>query len=288
VRPCPFALALALLLCVASPAAAAPWSESFPRVRADVRGGKPFVALVVVPLCSNAQIDCGSGVAGRPGDLRTNLYWGAVFGARRFFDRPRSGWERVAEAKGDGALERVVYRRLVPASAWGAQGSSIEQLVVLEAIHGDRIDDAVARLGHVAGEGARVRFRDGDRERDEAVHVVGYAGHNRIFDGTPMPPPPADTARAIPSFVLACYSEAYFAEPLRAAGSLPLVTTRAYMAPEGYAVEATVRALGDDLPAAGVRDAVVRAYAKWQGLPWRVASPMFAPAAALGGAAPGR
>ena len=83
----------------------------------------------------------------------------------------------------------------------------------------------------------------------------------------------------MPSFVLACYSESYFAETLHEAGSIPLVTTRALMAPEGYVVDAAVRGLGDNASARGVRDGVVRAYEKWQRLSFGVASAMFSRAA---------
>ncbi len=282
-----FAAAAALLTAVtaAAPAAAevpeprAAWSDAFPRIAADVRRGRPFVTLVVVPLCSNDQIDCGSAVAGRAGDLRTNLYWGAVFGARRFFDRKTSGWERVDVAQGAGALERAVYRRRVPAEAWRAPADAVEQLVVLEAIHGDEIDRAVGRFFGAATGGARVRFHDGDRDRDEAVHVVGYAGHNRLMDGLELPAR-ARSEAALPSFVLACYSESYFAGALDAAGSTSLVTTRSLMAPEGYVVDAAVKALGDNATSREVRDGVVRAYAKWQRLSFGRASPMFSPASA--------
>src|SRR5687767_4663385 len=88
--------ALLAVLALPSPSwADQAWSEAFPEISGDVRAGRPLVTVVVVPLCSNAQIDCGSSVAGRPGDLRTNLYWGAVFGAKRFFDRKTSGWQQV-------------------------------------------------------------------------------------------------------------------------------------------------------------------------------------------------
>src|SRR5215468_7908259 len=90
-------LAAALL---AAPADAEPPLAAEPSP-VTVRALKPLVVYVVVPLCSNAQIDCGSPVAGRPGDLEHNVYWGAVFGARRFFERRGSGWERVEVARGD-------------------------------------------------------------------------------------------------------------------------------------------------------------------------------------------
>jgi hypothetical protein len=253
------------------------WAEAFPAVMEDVRAGRPVVTVVVVPLCSNAQIDCGSGPAGKPGSLETNLYWGAIFGARRFLERKNSGWERVdvqeKEQLADGMLQRAVYRRRVAGEAWGSP-AQVEQLLVLEAVHGAKIDGAVDRFWALATGGGRVRFRDGERARDERVHVAGYAGHNRLMDGKKLPAPTAGRA-PIPSFVLACYSESYFDGALSAAGSRPLVTTRALMAPEGYVVEAAVRALGDNRSAPSVRDDTVRAYAKWQRLSFGVASAMF-------------
>jgi hypothetical protein len=90
----PARLLLSALL--ASSALAAPRADAddasvLAGVAAQVRAGHPLVVYVVIPLCSNAQIDCGSPLAGRLGDLDHNLYWGAAFGARRFFERPRAG-----------------------------------------------------------------------------------------------------------------------------------------------------------------------------------------------------
>jgi hypothetical protein len=283
IRAGAFAVTLAAATPLVSPAAATQpepgWASSFPDVVADVRAGKPLVTVVIVPLCSNEQIDCGSGPAGRPGDLATNLYWGAMFGARRHFERKRSAWERLdlqlaSEVAGDGALERVVYRRRARAAGWGAAGA-IEQIVVLEAVHGAQIDRAVDRFWSLATGGARVRFRDRGRARSERVHVAGYAGHNRLMDGKQLPAAPPRRDASVPSFVMACYSESYFDASLRSAGSTPLLTTRALMAPEGYVIDAMVRGLGDNLSPSAVRDGVVREYAKWQRLSVGVASTMF-------------
>jgi hypothetical protein len=265
----------------------APWSSLAPQAAESVERGGPLVTFIVVPLCSNEQIDCGSVSAGRPGDLSKNLYWGAVFGQRRFFDRKSSGWTRVEvtqAGKDDPMLERVIYKRLVPRAQWmpAAEASSpesVEQIVVFQAVHGASIDSAVSLFWTLATEGGRVRFRDGERERDEAIHVAGYSGHNRLMDGIKLPPPPPkERARPIPSFVIACYSEAYFGDALRSAGSTPLVMTRALMAPEGYVLDALTRALGEDAPRAEVRARAVDAYAKWQRLSTGVASGIFAPA----------
>ena len=261
---------------------APPWSDADPRIAADVRAGRPLVIAVVVPLCDGALIDCGSRPAGRPGDLDTNLYWGAIFGHRRFFDRPNSGWERVERTPGAGPpsplLERLVYRRVVSRGPWGAAADEpLEQILVLQAVHGAAIDSAVERFWSAATRGGEVLFRDGDRERIERIHVAGYAGHNRLMDRSAAPLPEPGGA-PIPSFVMACSSEAHFDAPLRRAGSVPLLLTRTLMAPEGYVVDAIARALGDNAPLAGVRARAIEAYAAWQRLPAREAARTFAKA----------
>lgn len=287
-----FLLLVGMLLAPAAYADPAPgWGAAFPFISTDLTAGKPLVVQVIVPLCDNAQIACGRGGLGSPGNLATNLYWGARFGAKRMLDRPSSGFELVAEKtsdgrRADGWLARAVYRRWVSGSAWGMAGKRIEQILVLDAIHGAHIDRAVDRFWSAATGGASVCFRDGERQRRERVHVVGYAGHNRLMDGKRLPPAPSGAAaRPRPSFVLACLSDRFFSARLRAAGSTPLVMTRAYMAPEGYAIAAAARGLGDNVSRRALRDGVVHAYAKWQRIDFRRASRLFAPAAVAGAAA---
>jgi len=277
------ALLLALLAVTLPPSPASaesPWSAADAQIAADIKEGRPLVVLVVVPLCDNDQIDCGSPIAGRPRDLGHNTYWGAVFGQRRFFERRGSGWTRLDLTSGkDDLLERAVYRRTVSRAPWGgSEGETVEQIVVLEAYDGAAIDEAVKRFYKLAGAGGRVRFQDGDKTRDARVSVAGYAGHNRLMDGLKLPKPtaPAEARRPIPSFVMACRSDAYFTRSLQGAGSAPLVMTRDLMAPEGYVVDAITRALGDNVPRAEVRARAVSAYAKWQRLSPGVASTIFA------------
>jgi hypothetical protein len=86
------------------------------------------------------------------------------------------------------------------------------------------------------------------------------------MDGVRLPETVASSEHAIPSFVLACYSDRYFSERLRQAGSTPLVTTRTYMAPEGYVIDAVLKGLGDNLNQSDLRQRTVDAYAKWQRL----------------------
>lgn len=258
------------------------WSDPFHRIGADIRAGNPFVVHITVPLCSNDQINCGAPWAGKPDGLNKNVYWGAVFGARRFFDRKQSGWERVELQNGpDEHLERVIYRRFVSAPLWGLEASKrVEQLVVLQAIHGDQIDRAVLKFWKIASEGGTISFREKDQERAVSIHVAGYAGHNRLMDGLKLPVLSKEQhpKSAIPSFVMACHSDSYFSASLEKAGSAHLIATRALMAPEGYIIDAITKALGDNKSEKELRDETVRAYAKFQRISFQEAGAIFRPA----------
>jgi hypothetical protein len=255
------------------------WSERAPLAAQDVASGRPLVTLVIVPLCSNKQIDCGSAIAGRAGDPAHNIYWGAVFGARTIFERKNNGWTRVDRTQGPAPiLEQAVYRRTIPAGTWPGAPIAAEQITVLQAFHGDQIDLAVERFWKTATEGGRVGFHDGARERDERVHAVGYAGHNRLMDGLRLPAA-ADAAHRnpTPAFVLACRSEPYFGPALRAAGVPVLLTTREFMAPEGYLVESVVRSIGAGRGTRAIRNAAVDSLVSWARIERKHAAWVFSP-----------
>lgn len=256
----------------------ASWSELAPRVTQDLKAGRPLVTVVFVPLCSNSQIRCGGQGAGDPASPKRNLYWGRAFGVQRYFDETARGWTKVAQTNGDGpVLEELVYTRRISGTRFGLGEASVEQLVILRAVHGEAIETAVDDFYALAVGGGTATFGDGDARRTVTVHVAGYAGHNRLMDGYQLKKTDTPTApsSSIPSFVIACKSEPYFSAALRDRGSTPLVMTRDYVAPEGYAIEALVNALGENVSPREVRTRVVRAYARWQRISERVASTIF-------------
>ncbi len=271
----PLALAAFLSLSLAPRASQAEEAKPAAAMAAD----GVIVVHVVVPLCDNAQIDCGSTRAGAPADLEHNLYWGAVFGHKRHFSRKASAFRLVSTSRDvPGVLERVVFRRETAGKPFG-RDSPVGVVLVLDAVHGERIDAAVDAAYRAAERGERVTFREGEADQTLKVDVIGFAGHNRMMDG--KEPPPAldkkdETVMPIPSFVLACRSRAYWQEPLEARGSVPLVLTRDLVAPEGYVLEALVDGLARNEARPAIRKRVVAAYAKWQRIEEKVAGGIFA------------
>jgi len=261
--------ALALALLAAAPA----WADDAAgRVRADVRAGRPLVVHVVVALCDNVH----QGIVpvpphlGHGDDPDGNLYWGARYGVRGYFDRA-PGWKRVGTEKrpADGVLERVVYEARV-------DGARV--VLVADAWDGARMADALVRfLEMAAGRGAATARAGGaDVAAGGGAHVVAFVGHNGLMDlGTVSagagPPSPARAA-----IVLACASRSYFTPLLEASGAVPLLLTNGLMAPEAYSLEAAVRAWFETGDAPATRTAAANAYATYQKCGRAAARKLFA------------
>ena len=255
------------------------WSALNARVVADLRAGHPLVTVLDVPLCSNRQISCGGGGAGDPASLDKNLYWGRGFGVRRYFDETARGWALVARSSPGGAiLEQRVYAREFGGVTFGLEREQkVRHLLVMRAVNGDAIEAAIDEFYELATRGGRVRFDESGSPREERVHVVGYAGHNRLMDGYRLRDVDRpEAAEALPAFVIACRSAPYFSAALTAHGSTPLVMTRDLVAPEGYVIEALVNALGTNSAPREIRARVISAYARWQKLSENVAATIFA------------
>jgi hypothetical protein len=228
-----------------------------------------LVVHLIVPLCDNDQIDCGSTRAGDPTDLEHNLYWGAVFGQKRFFGRKASTYTKVSTEGADGdRLERVTFEKKVAGKPWGIAGD-VDLFVVMDAYRGDAIDRALAAFYREAERGGSLG--------PGRVDLVGWAGHNRMMDGTKPPAlANAEERSPIPSFVLACRSRSYFEGPLTERGSTPIALTRDLMAPEGYVVDAVVDGFAANESRAAVRKRAVTAYAKFQRIEEKAAGSIFA------------
>lgn len=281
--PCMLALRLALVvlpclaLGLASPTHAGAEPAEAPALSDDATRDGALLVHVLVPLCHRDQVDCGSKRAGDPLDLEQNLYWGAIFGHRRFALRAASSFELVERSPLEAPrLERVVVRLRRGAGAQAAEAP--ELIVVLDAWRGDRIDEALGAFFDEAARGAKLGFVDAGAARELEVDLVGFAGHNPMLDGARAEahqPRPGD--RPTPSFVLACHSRATFEAPLLERGSRPLVLTQALMAPEGYLVEALALGLAARDSRRALRHRLGATYARWQSIEESVGRSIFAP-----------
>lgn len=229
----------------------------------------PRLAHVFVALCDNVHqgIVPVPAALGDGDDPARNLYWGARYGLRGFFDRA-PGWRRLAvvEPAAGPVLQRAVYRH-----------EASRLLLVADAYRGSEIAAALsAFLDAAAGrskETVQVATKEGALELAlGTAELLAYVGHDGLMDqGNPAVaalkrslPEQAPGARSRPVLVIACDSRAFFAEPLRRAGATPLLWTTGLLAAEAYTLEAAVAAWASDEPPSRIRERAAAAYASHQ------------------------
>jgi hypothetical protein len=262
---------------------AAGWSGRNPEVSADLRAGKPLVVQVFVPLCSDDKGGpCGKHPgAGEPRNLEDNLYWGAVFGARRYLARGDTGWKLAGTLAGEGSeLERVTFKRSVSGSPWGAPGT-IDVLVVLHAIDGDSGKQALEQFLDVAGRGGTVKLDDGSGPREERVHAVGFMGRNPLLKNGRVPErlelPALAGGSGIPAFTTMAHARETVAAHLHRSGSKELLLPRGPVASEGYLLDAVVQGLARNEASWSIRKRAVKSYSRWHKVPTRLSEAYFSP-----------
>ena len=260
------------------------WAKAAPDVEGAVRSGKPLVVEVFVPLCSDSKGGpCGKHKgAGEPENLEDNLYWGAVWGARRYFVRSWLGWQKLEQSAGSGSvLERIVLSREVSGSAWGTSGR-VEQIVVMHAYHGDAGKEAFDRFRDRAKGGGSVSFGGSAGARSESVSVVGFMGRNPLLKNGKVPPRAdlpkgTESAGAIPSFSIAAHSRETFGPWLAATGSPILIAPRGAVASEAYVLNEVLKGIGDNEHTWRIWQDVVDTYVKYQRVPRELAKVYWAP-----------
>ncbi len=279
---------------VAGPAAAQPtqiqvragstngWARKAPSVESAVRAGKPIVVEVFIPLCSDEKGGkCGKHKgAGDPANLEDNLYWGAVWGARRYLARHWLGWKKIEQTAGSGSvLERVVVTRQASGSRWGIT-DGVEQIVVMHGYNGDAGKEAMDRFRSRATGGGSVSFDRG--QRSETVSVVGFMGRNPLLKNGKIPrkvdlPVASASAGAIPSFTIAAHSRETIVPWLYISGSPILIAPRGPVASEAYVLDKVLKGIGNNHSTWEIWKQVAKTYMKYQKVPKKLAEVYWAP-----------
>jgi hypothetical protein len=231
---------------------------AFGLIAASAHGQAQRVVHVVVALCDNVNqgIVPVPAALGNGQDPGRNLYWGAAYGVRTWFDRS-ADWERMQRSLEalPGTLERVVWKH-----------RTADVYLVADAYDGARIQDAIYAFLSYAGGHEASSFALGERRIPVggAAHLLAYCGHDGLMEFAPPPPRAPANAQPRDAIVLACASKPYFDAPLRHTGSRPLLWTTGLMAPEAYTLDAALQAWVKEATAEQVRERAAEAYAKWQ------------------------
>ena len=192
-------------------------------------------------------------------DLKGNLYWGALYGAKTHFKR-MSGWTvKTRENKSENILDRFDLthddypNRLISFEAW----------------------DGAAQKHSVKAYFSELKNTASQNE------LVGFVGHNALMDLFVANMPIQDHVKTAnleadrKGVVIACNSSSYFTPFHDAMGVESYVMTRGLMAPEAYVLEGLLSAWLEGQNANAARAGAAKQYAKYQKISIRAANRLF-------------
>jgi hypothetical protein len=258
--------------------------DAIPPAASAVRPRRSYrVVHVFVSLCDNEH----QGIARVPSalgngqDPKTNLYWGARYGVKTFFERS-ARWRSVklsgsagvhSDAAGRAVRESCVFQSVnldppvyVVADAWDGRYAA----ACVTAFYGAAAG-VVTGTADIDEDGRYAKLRTG-----ADADLVCFVGHNAFLDGE-IGGFPKQALNPVPAgaFVLSCLSENSFAGRLKFYGCEPLLVTAGTMAPEAYALDAAVRAWAAGATTTELRRTAAAAYATYQGCALDTAERLF-------------
>lgn len=239
---------------------------SFKALKAKKASRKALVVHIFVPLCDNKN----QGIAPVPkrlGDglnLRTNLYWGALYGVKTHFKRLRR-WKLIQSEKNISkvVLERVVFKKH-------------NIYIVADAYRGDKMKEALHDyFDSISGiKSGRVQLKKGSLALYKGADLTILNGHNGLMDYNIRSQKSKDN-KIRETAVIGCKSYKYFKRNLSISKAYPLITTTNYMAPEAYVLEAIINSWGRLGSPKDMKKSAGKAYHKYQKCGLRGATRLF-------------
>lgn len=208
-------------------------TEITKRLEQKIADKNPLVIHAFVPLCDNENqgIVPVSKSLGDGLNLRTNLYWGALYGVKTHFKKQKD-WTLLYSKKdlNKNILERVVFFKKYKNGA--------QVYFVADAYRGDRmaacLTDYFAALSN-ENQGD-FDFLDNKIGIEGKADLIVFNGHNGLMDSSIEFPNNTHTS-AKDAIAIACVSFDYFKEYYQQVNAYPLLNTKNLLAPEAYVLE---------------------------------------------------
>lgn len=232
----------------------------------------PKVIHVVVALCDNKYqgIVPVPAAIGNGQDPKNNLYWGAAYGFKTYFNKQKE-WQQVKINKPENSkiLEEIIYKH-----------KTKDVYLIAQAYDGKYIDDAVNDF---------ITYSAGKKEASYSINntqivaggkanLVIYIGHDSLMEWSwrnylpdnlrwdTLPKNVKEKQKSRYAAVFACKSQKYFTPPLSRLGINPLILTLHRMAPEAYSIHAMIDSWLDGKSKDEIRLKVAMAYSQYQKL----------------------
>lgn len=203
------------------------------RLQQKIKNKEPLIIHTFVPLCDNDNqgIVPVSKSLGDGFNLRTNLYWGALYGVKTHFKKQKT-WKLLFSKKDltSDVLERVVFYKKFSNGA--------EVYLVADAYRGDRMKKCLTDYFDALSGESKSEYVFLDKKIGIAgnADLIVFNGHNGLMD-TKVKMPTATNTIAKDAISVACISFEYFDKFYQQVNAFPLLCTNNLLAPEAYVLE---------------------------------------------------
>jgi hypothetical protein len=248
-----------------------------PKVESKAPRNSVPVIHVFVALCDNVNqgIVPVSPSLGNGDDPAKNLYWGAAFGVKTFFNKS-ADWQPVSSLNPSGKSASVVLDRLI------LKHRQSNAYLIAEAYRGRYIrqatEDFLAAAAGIQGETLTliVNGKPFEIYLGGSADMIVYVGHDGLMDFQLSSIPRKRDEEKRDAVILACASKNYFTDALRTTGAQPLLWTTNLMAPEAYILSAAIDGWLKHETDAQIRTRAATAYNQYQHCGLRSANMLFA------------
>lgn len=220
---------------------------------------KPKMIHVFVALCDNVNqgIVPVPASLGNGNDPARNLYWGAAYGVKHYFDKKSDEWELISHQKavGDVVMERVLFKHV-----------SKHVYLLAEAYRGKHIDRCITDFLDASNRNfsSTIAYQDTTLNFGGAADLITYTGHNGLMEFNIARDYKLPESTVPDAVVLACYSKSYFSPYFKYTGAKPLIWSTHLMAPEAYVLHAIVKSWLENESDEQIRNAAAQAYHHYQ------------------------
>ena len=190
---------------------------------------------VFVALCDNEH----QGIVpvpksiGNGKDAKNNLYWGAGYGIKTYFQFKTRGWKLVKTIKANNPfiLERLLFKHI-----------NKEVYLLADAYDGEKIKDCIEDLlksanGQVP---VKIEHESGELNFGGAADLLAYIGHDGLMEFQVDVKYNSSVNKSQDIIILACYSKSYFSPEIKKTKARPILWTTHLMAPEAYTLKAAI------------------------------------------------
>jgi hypothetical protein len=193
---------------------------------------------------------------GNGDDAKENLYWGALYGVKTFFNKSKD-WElkKTISDPSDEIIERIIF-----------YNKKNDVWLVADAYRGSEIKKSVKDfLNAVAGNDSQeLKLDDKMIQIHGGANLVAYIGHNGLMDFDIDEDSVKAGDKGRDAIILCCKSKQYFQPWLKRFKAKGVLLTTELMAPEAYTLEAALNALMSKKTGDEILEAAAQAYAKYQ------------------------